>query len=530
MAGEVRGGRARPAPPVKVTKYKPPAAALQFIGIVSGSASLTHLELNATSLASVTFTQTIFDTTTRADSARILLTNSTGNTGIQRGAVIRAKAVTKLSGTEGYLNDKHVDYESISKNGERKFELGNDFVVTITQVNQLADYNWKMNKQKRHMYTLSLVGFQSYFEPGEWYTLVIGSAGTEENIASTAMCYSVRCSVQAGGIGYTSVSFLEMYENWKFDSNETARSIASGQFNRFPGQQAIYVASSTDLGVADYYCDGTADDVEGNAAIQAAFNAGGGDVVFKRGTYNLTTSLTLKTNVQIWGEGASTILNAPGDYSIVACVNIENARCSNIRLSRATSNTNAKQCFYGTDATGITLTECIIEAGSNDRPINVQNVDNFIAMNNTLTTITTSSTFIGIQEVNTRSITQTIENNIIENINANGECYGMHINDTATSSNISIQSNKVSNFNVTTTSFTLGIYLQGGKQVTITNNYITGLKNPVATSRVTGLYLGANALRTKVTNNYLFNNGADTLVGNTNGNQFVDLGTDTQEG
>ncbi len=58
----------------------------------------------------------------------------------------------------------------------------------------------------------------------------------------------------------------------------------------------------------DYLCDGTADDVQINAAI-AALPAGGGEIVLLDGTYTLTGSITIsKAKVTLRGNGANTIL------------------------------------------------------------------------------------------------------------------------------------------------------------------------------------------------------------------------------
>ena len=58
----------------------------------------------------------------------------------------------------------------------------------------------------------------------------------------------------------------------------------------------------------DYLCDGTADDVEINAAI-TALPATGGEVVILDGTYNITASINIsKDNVSIRGNGNATIL------------------------------------------------------------------------------------------------------------------------------------------------------------------------------------------------------------------------------
>ena len=58
----------------------------------------------------------------------------------------------------------------------------------------------------------------------------------------------------------------------------------------------------------DYLCDGTADDVEINAAIQALPSTGG-EVFILDGTYYITTAIAInKNNVSLTGNGSATIL------------------------------------------------------------------------------------------------------------------------------------------------------------------------------------------------------------------------------
>jgi parallel beta-helix repeat protein len=298
--------------PVKVTKYKPAEKIREIVGI-QGTPTLINLTDSA-SLAS-----TIFDYTTRADSARILLTNATGGTRILRGAAIRAKLVTKLADTEGFVHDKFVDYESIEKNGEIIYELGNDCVVTRAQVNMLADHAWKDNRAKRHMYTVSFPGFCSFFEPGEWYDLHIGAAGEAEYIDSVCECYALRCSHPAGARPQTSVTFREMVEDWKFDSNETARSIASGQWNREQSGRVVTVASSDHIGDADYYCDGTADEVEILAAIAYLLSTGGGTVRVVGGVFNTAAAIVLDDHITLEISPGATI-KKNGGFSAIQCI------------------------------------------------------------------------------------------------------------------------------------------------------------------------------------------------------------------
>jgi hypothetical protein len=60
-------------------------------------------------------------------------------------------------------------------------------------------------------------------------------------------------------------------------------------------------------GNGDAQCDGTADDVEINAAIAAVGTAGGGAVELSRGTFRTAAPIVLRSNVALQGQGASLI-------------------------------------------------------------------------------------------------------------------------------------------------------------------------------------------------------------------------------
>ena len=65
----------------------------------------------------------------------------------------------------------------------------------------------------------------------------------------------------------------------------------------------------------DYLCDGTADDVEINAAIQALPGTGG-QILILDGTYKITAPITVnKINVTLRGNGTATILQRNWDSS-----------------------------------------------------------------------------------------------------------------------------------------------------------------------------------------------------------------------
>lgn len=72
------------------------------------------------------------------------------------------------------------------------------------------------------------------------------------------------------------------------------------------------VAPLTSGLTADYYTDGTADQVEIQQAVNALSSAGGGILYFKEGTYTLSASVTVKSNILFKGTGITTVFKCSG--------------------------------------------------------------------------------------------------------------------------------------------------------------------------------------------------------------------------
>ncbi len=95
---------------------------------------------------------------------------------------------------------------------------------------------------------------------------------------------------------------------------------ATGGGGAVPAARLIVAANDAPAGVkaaADYVCDGTADDVEINAAIAAlstdavGFGTQGGDVLLWGKLYNIAGSIMMRSNVRVRGNGQySTVLKA----------------------------------------------------------------------------------------------------------------------------------------------------------------------------------------------------------------------------
>lgn len=109
------------------------------------------------------------------------------------------------------------------------------------------------------------------------------------------------------------------------DTRELFVGTGSGNVNISGSRAATYIvaaSNSVHKETADYICDGTADEVEINAAI-AALPSGGGKVLLLEGTYNISDTITIsKENATLEGMGSrNTILNG-------ATINLSNYYCT----------------------------------------------------------------------------------------------------------------------------------------------------------------------------------------------------------
>ena len=353
--------------------YTPPSEKITgVIGAKSIRTSIQSTDINGVRRKDLTLT--IFDTTSRIDSARILLTNSTGETRLLTNFTIWGYSIIRLTGKDGFIHDGFVDYESIRKNGEMKLEIHNNFICLKSQVEKIAEYHWKFSRGTKHLYSLSFTGTRHYFEPGEWYTLNLNitTVGIDELMDMKCRCVDVSIERSADGHGMTKVVLEEVIENWTFDSNSVARFIASGNLDKLPTKEKMIVGASDYDGVADYYCDGTADEVEINKAIVHMGGRSGGIVELSEGTFKITTtSVVLKSNVLWQGRGANTIIEKNGNFYAVkaegtSATYLENIIMRNLKITANASDTNDIELVHFKYVKDSILSELNVEDGYGD--------------------------------------------------------------------------------------------------------------------------------------------------------------------
>jgi parallel beta-helix repeat protein len=342
-------------------------------------------------------------------------------------------------------------------------------------------------------------------------------------------------SYGAGSNGTTEISLRETQTNWTFDSNETARLLASGGWNRKQPGNDITVAPSDSPETAEYYCTGTSDEVLINAALTDARRRGGGTVKCLRGNYYTGAAITaFGSYVSLVGE-SGTWINASGAFDIISCVGMSTAYFSqptirNIGLRHLATQATEIDCIrmhYTTNA----LIENVTCYDRFNRGINLYYCDSPIISNNIIDGNSYSRTVSGMENIGITVDLGTnylITGNEIKGIVATNSnaVVALYFSGTASTFARAI-SNRIHDISHGAGSqYAFGIRIDAN-YASISNNIVQNVKNTATSTQVVGINI-ASGTGNVVSANFMFNNGADTGLANDNQNNYRDAGTDTQ--
>jgi len=242
--------------------------------------------------------------------------------------------------------------------------------------------------------------------------------------------------------------------------------------NILEGETAFVGFDETKSHFVNYwYCDGTADDVQINAAQAYVVGLGGGSVMLERGTFN-TTSPIIPTGNNVWfkGQDNGTFINGDGLASGEHGFHItgrDDIRISDLRIQTADGGQSTCHCIF-------------IEDGS----------DRFIIENVTIS----DSDSDGIHVEGSAILDGRIQDCEILDVDDNGICFAMDGGaDNAT--NIQINHNHIHSAGSN------GILLSVFKNGEVINNFIED-------STGDGLELLADCDENKIKNNFINDNGA----------------------
>jgi len=263
------------------------------------------------------------DFSTYGDRAIIKLTNSTGTTVEWRGACIVAKPIVQYSNANGY-KWTYSDYADIERNGEKSATIGNDYIISSDQVESIGDY-WSKELKPHNVYSLVYPGCLYHLQRGDVWHLTLsytcpGGVSEAELIDTDVEIVGTEIKKSVGGIGETIIDCRVPSGAWSKTTSRRARLIGAGKADYLLNRSnTLTVAASTWTGQADLFCDGTADDVQIQAAIDRMYDKGGGEVVLTSGKFIVAATIIIKDNVLLHGSGAGTVIK-PVDNSITTIV------------------------------------------------------------------------------------------------------------------------------------------------------------------------------------------------------------------
>ncbi len=137
-----------------------------------------------------------------------------------------------------------------------------------------------------------------------------------------------------------------------------ASTVATARNNLGTQARIFYTVGGAD---ADYVTGGTADDVQIQAAIDAAALAGGGTVYVKEGTYYLAAKISMASNVTLRGDGDATILKQTDttniNNTIIEASAVTSARVMHLKVDGNKDN----NITYGRGITIKNSTTCLVE-------------------------------------------------------------------------------------------------------------------------------------------------------------------------
>ena len=210
----------------------------------------------------------------------------------------------------------------------------------------------------------------------------------------------------------------------------------------------------------DYLCDGTADNVEINAAIQALPDTGG-EVIILDGTYNLTGTINVnKQHMKLSGNGTSTVLkkmSTYGDILYLTSSNDENSldgvTVENLAIDGNRSTYSDGQSNYG--IYGLDIINCVIKGVTSNH-----NNDAGIYLSSFSNTIVTGNMCSNNRDGICLLYSSEAYSTVVDNVCTENDTFGINVQ---SSDAISITGNTCSNNSS-------GINLSSGNNNTITGN------------------------------------------------------------
>jgi len=258
-----------------------------------------------------------FDATSFVDKCTLSFTNAGGVSTYLNDFSIRGLPIYRYAGNNGYKFE-HINHSDVEANGEMAYKVSNNYITSAAQCEDVGDYVRK-ELEPHDMYSVTLNGVHPYYQIGDRYELNIdyqlaSMPFPTELISVDVEIRGVMINRRCDNIGQTVLSCRVPSGAWNKTTSTKAKWISSGlPLDKLNRSNELTIGAYDYPGQADIYCDGVADDVQ----IQEAINyieglEGGGKITLTKGTFILASFIIISGNTTLTGWGKTTILYEKG--------------------------------------------------------------------------------------------------------------------------------------------------------------------------------------------------------------------------
>lgn len=351
----------------------------------------------------------------------------------------------------------------------------------------------------------------------------------------------------------------------------------------FPIQrQNVYtVASNGFAGYADAYCDGTADEVELNAAIDELAALGGGSVVAMGTQFNVASAIVLKSGIELYLD-VGVIVERNGAYHAIEATGTSGTHLTNISITgsgtvqRKSDDTSVSSLIHIQYVDRLYINGVTISDAQYDHSIELDYCLDYVItatkqfyclmgvhasysngkfhfnlIDGKGETLPTSTSIgLGFASSYESDGVNEILYNEIKNIVGEHHVYGIFVSNGGSK----IRGNRIDALSGVGSHVIAGIQIQSADDCDIENNTVQDIHNTTSAMDAYGISIGvtsaSNRVRvdgnriqsgtgygiiidntsqyTRILNNYCYANGSDTGFANTNSHNYYDNGVDTQ--
>ncbi len=245
---------------------------------------------------------------------------------------------------------------SILEYGQTDYIISSEYIQNKTQLDNILQWNLLNGKDPKHQFAVNNLPFLSFLQPGA----PISFGLTDLGFSGMATVSAFEHNITPDGAD-TMLTLLENPGDWIVSTGASIRTVytapgggtAEGDIGAISiaGNLKYYVGAVGCSLAVDIMCDGSADEVEWNEAVQTIVDRGGGTIVGVGGAFVFSSAVAIQSGVTVELDSGATVEKNCDDYAF-KCVGTATTHMSNVKLcgsgtiTRNAADTNAKELIH----------------------------------------------------------------------------------------------------------------------------------------------------------------------------------------